>query len=122
MQKTAKRKRRCIGNSAFDFYPFNRQLSKLENVLLVYSCNSSFIETSTILEIIHRKKVKVDRVSTPTVKCLNSLFHQTPDHDETKMRKKGYFKFAMAICSFSVVRGSISSKRLFVNFSGYTYI
>lgn len=53
MQKTAKRKRRCIGNSAFDFYPFNRQLSKLENVLLVYSCNSSFIGTSTVLEIIH---------------------------------------------------------------------
>ena len=86
MQKTAKRKRRCIGNSAFDFYPFNRQLSKLENVLLVYSCNSSFIGTSTILEVI--QKVKVDRVSTPTVKCLNSLFHQTLDHDETKMRKK----------------------------------
>ena len=88
MQKTAKRKRRCIGNSTFDFYPFNRQLSKRENVLLVYSCNSSFIGTSTILGIIHRKKVKVDRVSTPTVKCLNSLFHQTLDHDETKMRKK----------------------------------
>ena len=53
MRKTAKRKRRCIGNSTFDFYPFNRQLSKRENVLLVYRCNPSFIGTCTILEIIH---------------------------------------------------------------------